>query len=95
MKIIHFIDEIKIGGAQTHLLTIVKEMLIQHPNDVHKIVVLFEDDSLSDKFREIGVEVECLNLRKYFRTKNIDSTYNAFIDRLNSTNATAKKVTDM
>ena len=70
MKIIHFIDEIKMGGAQTHLLTIVKEMLIQHPNDVHKIVVLFEDDSLSDKFREIGVEVECLNLRKYFSTKS-------------------------
>ena len=70
MKIIHFIDEIKIGGAQTHLLTIVKEMLIQHPNDVHKIVVLFEDDSLSDKFREVGVEVKCLNLRNYFSTKS-------------------------
>lgn len=70
MKIIHFIDEIKMGGAQTHLLTIVKEMLIQHPNDVHKIVVLFEDDSLSDKFREVGIEVECLNLRKYFSTKS-------------------------
>ena len=70
MKIIHFIDVIKMGGAQTHLLTIVKEMLIQHPNDVHKIVVLFEDDSLSDKFREVGIEVECLNLRKYFSTKS-------------------------
>lgn len=70
MKVLHFIDEIKMGGAQTHLLTIVKEMLVQHPNDIQKIVVLFEDDSLSDKFREIGVEVECLNLRNYFATKS-------------------------
>lgn len=70
MKVLHFIDEIKMGGAQTHLLTIVKEMLIQHPNDIQKVVVLFEDDSLSDKFREIGVEVECLDLRNYFATKS-------------------------
>lgn len=70
MKILHFIDEIKIGGAQTHLLTIVKEMLIQHPNDLHKIVVLFEDDSLSEKFRAINVEVICLNLRPLFLTKS-------------------------
>ena len=70
MKILHFIDEIKMGGAQTHLLTIVKEMLIQHPKDVQKVVVLFEEDSLSDKFREIGVEVECLNLRDFFNTKS-------------------------
>lgn len=39
--------------------------------------------------------IEKNQIRKYFRTKNIDSTYNAFIDRLNSTNATAKKVTDI
>lgn len=70
MKVLHFIDEIKMGGAQTHLLTIVKEMLIQHPKDIQKVVVLFEDDSLSDKFRAIGVEVECLNLRNYFATKS-------------------------
>jgi hypothetical protein len=70
MKVLHFIDEIKMGGAQTHLFTIVKEMLAQHPNDIQKIVVLFEDDTLSDKFREIGVEVECLNLRNYFATKS-------------------------
>lgn len=70
MKILHFIDEIKMGGAQTHLLTIIKEMLIQHPKDIQKVVVLFEDDSLSNKFREIGVEVECLNLRNYFATKS-------------------------
>lgn len=70
MKVLHFIDEIKMGGAQTHLLTIVKEMLVQHPNDIQKVVVLFEDDLLSDKFREIGVEVECLNLRNYFASKS-------------------------
>ena len=70
MKVLHFIDEIKMGGAQTHLLTIVKEMLIQHPEDVQKIIVLFEDDSLSNKFREIGIEVECLNLRNDFKSKS-------------------------
>lgn len=70
MKVLHFIDEIKIGGAQTHLFTIIKEMLVQFPNDEHKIVVLFEDDLYSDKFREIGVEVETLNLRSYFATKS-------------------------
>lgn len=41
MKVLHFIDEIKMGGAQTHLLTIVKEMLVQHPNDIQKIVSAF------------------------------------------------------
>lgn len=70
MKILHFIDEIKMGGAQTHLFTIVKEMVLQHPNDEHKIIVLFEDDSLSAKFREINVEVVCLNLRPLFQTKS-------------------------
>ncbi|WP_264559546.1 glycosyltransferase [Flavobacterium sp. N2270] len=70
MKILHFIDEIKMGGAQTHLLTIVKEMVLQHPEDEQKIIVLFEDNSLSEKFREINVEVICLNLRSFFQTKS-------------------------
>jgi glycosyltransferase involved in cell wall biosynthesis len=70
MKILHFIDELKMGGAQTHLLTMIKEMIVQYPNHEHKIVVLFEDAPLSEEFRKIGVQVECLNLRSLFQSKS-------------------------
>ena len=70
MKILHFIDEIRLGGAQTHLLTILRELRISYPKDKHIVVVLFEDDAFSDNFRNIGVNVYCLNLRPLFQTKS-------------------------
>jgi glycosyltransferase involved in cell wall biosynthesis len=70
MKILHFIDEIKMGGAQTHLLTIISEMKRQRPDDIQKVVVLFEEAPLINDFRDFGIEVECLNLRSFFQTRS-------------------------
>jgi glycosyltransferase EpsF len=70
MKILHFIDEIKMGGAQTHLFTILREMQVQKPNDIQKVVVLFEEAALINDFQNIGIEVECLNLRFYFQKRS-------------------------
>ncbi len=73
--ILHFIDEIKMGGAQTHLLTILTEMKKQHPEDQHLVAVLFEKAPLMKEFESLGIRVDCLEIRNFSEKKKFYSIY--------------------
>jgi glycosyltransferase involved in cell wall biosynthesis len=59
---IHLIDELKIGGAQTHLITMLRQ--VNGRRDIqHRVVTLFGDGELSAQIRDLGVPVDVLDLR--------------------------------
>ena len=62
--ILHMIDELKVGGAQTHLVTMLREATGQYPV-VHRVVGLFGDGPVAGQVRDLGVEVDVLDLRPY------------------------------
>ena len=72
MKIIHFIDELKMGGAQTHVYTMCAENLKRNPKHNITVVSLFGDGELRERFEELGVKVKVFDFRvllskkKYF-----------------------------
>lgn len=59
--ILHMIDELKMGGAQTHLNTLLREWL-RRPQFRHIVVSLFGDGVVGDSIRESGIEVLVLDL---------------------------------
>jgi glycosyltransferase involved in cell wall biosynthesis len=63
---VHVIDELKTGGAQTHLVTMLREA-VTVPGIEHHVVSLFGDGELSDEIRDLGIQVHALDLRPYFR----------------------------
>jgi glycosyltransferase involved in cell wall biosynthesis len=63
---VHVIDELRTGGAQTHLITMLREA-IKFPGIEHEVVTLFGDGELSREIRELGIRVHVLDLRPYFR----------------------------
>jgi glycosyltransferase involved in cell wall biosynthesis len=75
MKIIHAIDQLKMGGAQTHLLTILKEMQLQHQNDTHILLVLFDDPEFEEELKTLSVKVITLNLRQFFERRKFYKAY--------------------
>ncbi len=62
-SILHIIDEFKFGGAQTHLVTILREALRAFPNVGHKCMGLFGDGPIAEDVRSLGIETEVLDLR--------------------------------
>ena len=69
MKILHSIDELKMGGAQTHLLTIIRELNKQHPNDEHCILILFGNNQFEVETEKLKVDVVELNLETLFQKR--------------------------
>jgi glycosyltransferase involved in cell wall biosynthesis len=65
---VHVIDELRTGGAQTHLITMLRGA-IDFPDVEHHVVSLFGDGELSEEIRSLGVEVHILDLRPYFRKR--------------------------
>ncbi|HXM22088.1 MAG TPA: glycosyltransferase family 4 protein [Terriglobales bacterium] len=65
---VHVIDELRTGGAQTHLITMLREA-ITFPGIEHHVVSLFGDGELSGEIRSLGVQVHVLDLRPYFRKR--------------------------
>lgn len=61
---IHVIDELRTGGAQTHLITMLREE-IHIPGHEHHVVSLFGDGELGGQIRELGIAVHVLDLRSY------------------------------
>ena len=74
-KFIHFIDQIAFGGAQTHLLTILKERKTIYPDEIHILAVLFDNAGMKEMFEEINVPVHCMELRKTFVTGKYKKVY--------------------
>lgn len=63
--ILHLIDEFRIGGAQTHLVTMLREAIGSFPVR-HCVLTLFGDGPTGDRLRELGVDVSVLDLRPLF-----------------------------
>ena len=63
--ILHLIDEFKVGGAQTHLVTVLASALSARSVD-HHVVGLFGDGPIAGRLRELGVRVDVLDLRPLF-----------------------------
>lgn len=63
---VHVIDELRIGGAQTHLVTMLRALL-PDPRIEHHVVCLFGNGELSDQFCSLGIQVHILDFRPYFR----------------------------
>lgn len=82
MKILHSIDELKMGGAQTHLLTILKELKAQRPADTHIVLNLFGENKFNNMTAELEIEVINLHLENHFVKKNIYSAYKIVKEQL-------------
>jgi glycosyltransferase involved in cell wall biosynthesis len=65
---VHVIDELRTGGAQTHLVTMLREA-VAFPSIEHHVVSLFGDGELSGEIRGLGIQVHVLDLRPYFRKR--------------------------
>ncbi len=63
---VHVIDELRTGGAQTHLITMLREA-VKYPGIEHHVVTLFGNGELGGEIRELGIQVHVLDLRPYFR----------------------------
>jgi glycosyltransferase involved in cell wall biosynthesis len=62
MRHIHIIDELRTGGAQTHLITMLREATL-HYGIEHHVVSLFGDGQLSGEIRDLGIPIHALDLR--------------------------------
>jgi len=65
---VHVIDELRTGGAQTHLITMLREA-VTYPGIEHHVVSLFGDGELSGEIRDLEIPVHVLDLRPYFRRR--------------------------
>jgi len=65
---VHVIDELRTGGAQTHLITMLRQA-VTHSAIEHHVVTLFGDGELSGEIRDLGVSVHVLDLRPLFRKR--------------------------
>jgi glycosyltransferase involved in cell wall biosynthesis len=65
---VHVIDELRTGGAQTHLITMLREG-VQHPGIEHHVVCLFGDGELSAEIRSLGIPVHVFDLRPYLQRR--------------------------
>jgi 1,4-alpha-glucan branching enzyme len=65
---VHVIDELKTGGAQTHLVTMLGEA-VTVPGIEHHVISLFGDGELSGEIRNLGIQVHALDLRPYFQER--------------------------
>jgi glycosyltransferase involved in cell wall biosynthesis len=69
MRILHIIDELKIGGAQTHLETMVRCAREEHADVSHRVVSLFGGGAIAERLSGAGVEVDDLALGDVVRAR--------------------------
>jgi glycosyltransferase involved in cell wall biosynthesis len=69
--IYHLIDEFRLGGAQTHLVTIIADAQRRLPYR-HRVGGLFEDGPMADELRALGIEVDVFDLRADFQARRYD-----------------------
>ncbi len=67
--IVHVIDELRVGGAQTHLLTRLEEER-KRKGIRHKVICLFAGATLTHKLRDLGVESLELDFSRHVQAKN-------------------------
>lgn len=69
---LHVIDELRTGGAQTHLLTMLREA-VKAPGIEHRVVSLFERGELAGAVEQLGIPVQSLQLRPLFEQRRFFS----------------------
>jgi glycosyltransferase involved in cell wall biosynthesis len=60
--ILHIIDEFKIGGAQTHLVCMLKSAKSQFPDVSHIVVSIFNDGAIKAMIEEAGIPAFVLKI---------------------------------
>jgi glycosyltransferase involved in cell wall biosynthesis len=65
---VHVIDELKTGGAQTHLVTMLREAILDSGVE-HHVVSLFGDGEISGQIQELGIQVHILDVRPLVRKR--------------------------
>jgi glycosyltransferase involved in cell wall biosynthesis len=80
--IVHIVDELKVGGAQTHLVTMIRQAIDAHPQVRHRVFSLFNDGPIGDQLRELGVPVDILDLRPYFARRRFLGAARVLAERL-------------
>lgn len=66
--ILHIIDELRIGGAQTHLLTMLRAAKRSYDVD-HRILSLSGDGQIGDQIRSLGIPIEILDMSGLLKEK--------------------------
>jgi L-malate glycosyltransferase len=64
--IVHVIDGLRVGGAQTHLVTMLRQAMTAYPHIKHRAISLFNDGPIGDQLRDLGVPVDVLDVGPYF-----------------------------
>lgn len=72
LRILHVIDELKVGGAQTHLDTMLAAAGRRHGTFQHRVVALGRDDAIGERIRAKGVPVDALGLDQAIRQGRLD-----------------------
>lgn len=72
MRILHVIDELKLGGAQTHLETMLVTASKRHPAIQHRVVGLTDFGVIGKSIAERGFSVETLELGPSIRARRLD-----------------------
>jgi glycosyltransferase involved in cell wall biosynthesis len=67
-KHIHLIDELQIGGAQTHLVTVLRESLKSYSID-HRVIALFGNGPIAEELELLGIPVDAVDLRPLLAAK--------------------------
>ena len=62
-RVIHLIDELRVGGAQTHLVTMLREARRSYTLD-HRVAVLFGDGTLRSDIERMGIPVKVFDFRE-------------------------------
>ena len=66
---VHVIDDFRTGGAQTHLVTLLREA-VKYSGIEHHVVSLFGNGELSREICELGIQLHVLDLRPYFHKRD-------------------------
>jgi glycosyltransferase involved in cell wall biosynthesis len=63
VRILHVIDELKLGGAQTHLATMVEQARRQDPGVQHRCISLFGSGPIASRLERAGCPVQVLEVK--------------------------------
>ena len=83
--IYHLIDEFRVGGAQTHLVTMLADATRRYPYR-HRVGCLFEDGGIAGDLRALGIEVDIFDLRSDFESRRYDRVLRRLAQRFRATN---------
>ncbi|OQW50277.1 MAG: hypothetical protein A4S09_00345 [Proteobacteria bacterium SG_bin7] len=73
--IVHVIDELRIGGAQTNLLVLLREMK-NDPSIKVSVVCLFGPGELDRDLKELGINLKVFDFRREINRRNLLSPMN-------------------